>query len=142
MGKMIPYDPQSVTITAFGAIMQGFATDSMVEIENMDESFHSEVGVDGEVTRSRSSDRRVRVKLKFMQSSASNAVLSAQHTLDLQSPNGAGVGFFRMDYTLGGTVVQGDQCWIVGWPSAETAKTAKAREWVLEIADGKRFEGG
>jgi hypothetical protein len=136
------YDPQSVAITAFGALMQGFAQDTMIKIEQMSDAFVSEVGVDGEVARSKVSDRRVKVTLSLLQTSASNAVLSAQLILDQAAPNGAGVGSFRMEDLQGGTLVQGQQAWITKMPDNEMSRSAKAREWVIEIADAQRFEAG
>src|SRR6516164_4485899 len=97
------YDPQAVAVTAFGALMQGFAQDTMIKIENMADAFVSEVGVDGEVARSKVSDRRVKVTISLLQTSQSNAVLSAQLVLDQAAPNGAGVGMFRMEDIQGGT---------------------------------------
>jgi hypothetical protein len=47
-----------------------------------------------------------------------------------------------MEDIQGGTIVQGEQAWITRWPDAEMARSAKAREWVIEIADATRFEGG
>ena len=136
------YDPQEVTITAFGAIIQGFSTDSMIKVASLAEAFVNEVGVDGEVCRSKISDNRVKVTLSLLQSSQSNSVLSAQITLDKLGKNGAGVGSFQMVDNQGGSICRGSACWIEKWPDADWGKSAKSREWVIVIADGQRYENG
>lgn len=142
MGRARFFDPQEVTITAFGALMQGFASDMMISVTNMSEAFVNEIGVDGEVSRSKVSDNRVKVVISLMQTSASNAVLSAQITLDKLSKNGAGVGTFYMQDNQGLSLLKGNQAWIEKWPDADYAKSAKTRAWTIIIADAVRYEGG
>jgi len=136
------YDPQAVAISFAGFTMQGFGPDTFVECTPLSKTFIDEVGVDGEVTRSKSSDRRVRVKVSLAQTSATNALMSNQLTLDEKAPNGAGVSQFRMADLQGGTFVQGPQAWIEGWPVTTMGKSGKMREWTILIGECDQFQGG
>jgi hypothetical protein len=136
------YDPDQVVVYFAGKRIQGFADGEFITAEQMSPGFASVVGTDGEVARSKSSDRRVKVTIKLLQTSSSNGDLSTIHGTDLDAPNGAGVGTFMVQDLQGPTLVQGDQAWITQFPDNSMDRTAKSREWVIEIAHASRFEGG
>ncbi len=136
------YDPDEVLVYFGGALIQGFADGEYVTAEQMSPGFDSVVGTDGEVARSKSNDRRVKVTIKLLQTSASNAVLSAMHKADLNTPNGAGVATFSMQDLQGQTFINGAQAWISKFPDNSMDRTAKSREWEIVIAFADRFEGG
>lgn len=136
------YDPDEYTLYFSGIIIQGYADGEFVTVEQMADAFASVVGTDGEVARSKTNDRRVKVTFKLLQTSASNAALSALHNLDLNTPNGAGVGTLSITDNFGSTKVNASQAWIVKMPDASLDRTAKDRAWVIECANCDRFEGG
>lgn len=136
------YDPDMVVVYFAGNRIQGFADGEYITVEQMSPGFASVVGTDGEVARSKSNDRRLKVTIKLLQTSSSNQDLSTIHTTDLDSPNGAGVATFMMQDLQGGTLVHGDQAWVTQYPDNSMDRTAKSREWVLEVARGDRNEGG
>src|SRR5262249_47248753 len=123
------YDPDQIVIYAAGVRIQGYADGEFVTVEQMADAFASVVGTDGEVARSKSNDRRLKVTLKLLQTSQSNGILSAIHQVDLNSVNGAGVFTFQIQDLQGTTLVHGDQAWIVKWPDSSFDRTAKDREW-------------
>jgi len=125
-----------------GVQIQGFADGEYAVIEQMTEAFTEVVGTDGEVARSKTNDRRVKVTLKLLQTSAANAQLSAIHQRDLNSPNGAGVGTFSMVDLFGGSLCEGDQAWIVKYPDSSLDRSAKSRDWEIHVANGNRLENG
>src|SRR5581483_3335630 len=131
------YDGDQLMVYFNGNLIQGWDENDVCTIEQMSEGFTSVVGVDGEVTRSKTNDRRVKVTLKIMQSSAANATLSAIHKTDLNAPNGAGVGAFKFVDLNGTSQANGDKAWITKYPDAAYSRTAKVREWVIEIANGQ-----
>lgn len=136
------YDPDEYTLYFNGVLIQGYADGEFVTVSQMSDAFSSVVGTDGEVARSKTNDRRVKVTFKLLQTSASNAALSAIHNTDLNAPNGAGVGTLSIVDNLGSTKVQGDQAWIVKMPEATLDRSAKSREWEIEVANCTRYEGG
>jgi hypothetical protein len=136
------YDPDQVVIYFAGVLVQGFADGEFITTEQLADAFTDVVGSDGEVARSKSNDRRATVTIKLLQSSASNALLSAVHKSDLNTPNGAGVGTFLMQDLQGGTIVKSDQAWIVKYPDGSMDRSAKSREWQIRLATVDRAEGG
>jgi len=136
------YDPDQILCYFNGVLVQGFADDEAIAVEPMSDAFEEVVGVDGEVARSKSNDRRIKVTVKLLQTSTTNAAFSAIHNTDLNSQNGAGVGAFSLKDLQGGTIVEGPQAWIKSMPAASFARTAKSREWVIIVAVGTRTEGG
>lgn len=137
------YNPDEVMIYFLGGLVSGFAEDSMVEVTQMAPGFDDVCGIDGEVARSRTNDRRVKVVVSLLQTSLSNALFSAAHKSDLNSPNGLGVGTFEMnDLSSQGTVVSGAQAWIVQYPDSTMERKAGARKWEIRIANGDRTEAG
>lgn len=136
------YDPDQVLCYFNGILMQGFAEDEAIAVEQMSPGFEDVVGVDGEVARSKTNDRRIKVTVKLLQTSLTNLAMSAIHETDLNAPAGAGVGAFSMQDLSGATIVEGPQAWIVSYPPNSMARTAKAREWEIHVAVGSRREGG
>jgi len=136
------YDPDQVAVSFAGATIQGYADGEYITVEQVSDAFGDVVGTDGEVARSKSNDRRATVTIKLLQTSESNSILSGLHNLDLNAPNGAGVGSFSMVDLQGKTLVQAEQSWIVKFPDNSMDRTAKSREWEFRLAKVTRVEGG
>lgn len=139
--RLAKYNPDQVVITCGGSLIQGYADGEFITVENISPTFEDVAGTDGEVARSKSNDKRLKVVLKLLQTSQSNAVLSAFLAEDDADP--AGVTFaFSMEDALGGTVAQGPEAWIVMQPTTTMDRTAKSREWEIHVAVGARNEAG
>lgn len=136
------YNPDEVLIYFLGQQIQGYDEDEFITIAQMSPGFDDVVGVDGEVARSKTNDRRAKINIKLLQTSLSNATLSRAHTNDLNSPNGAGVGTFLMQDLSGFSIARGAQAWITSYPDSAYARKAKGREWEIRIAYAERTEGG
>jgi len=143
MGRAAFYNPDQVTVYIGGALLGGFASgDEVISVEPMSQAFEDEVGIDGEVARSRVSDRRLKITVRLLQTSKSNAVLSSMLESDRNSANGEGVGAALVQDNSGGSIVNGAQSWIVGHPKQVYGRTAKELEWEFRVADGDQKEGG
>lgn len=139
--RLAKYNPDQVVITCGGSLIQGFADGEFITVENISPTFEDVVGTDGEVARSKSNDRRLKIVIKLLQTSLSNAVLSSLLAADDADP--AGVTFdFSMEDALGGTVAQGPEAWVIQPPASSFDRTAKSREWEIHVAVGNRFEAG
>ena len=136
------YDADQVLVYFNGVRLQGFADGEFFTVEQMADGFTDVVGTDGEVTRSKSNDRRAKVVAKLMQSSLANAAMSALHSKDLNAPNGAGVGTFLMQDLSGATICQASAAWIVKYPDGSMDRGAKGRDWEIRLANANRLEGG
>jgi len=137
------YDPDQVKAIICGIpITGGWAEDSMIEIQQKADNFVTVAGVGGDVTRSKVLDKRATIKIKLLQSSDENALLSALANLDANASNGAGVGPSGISDKGGTALFAGAKSWIARPPDVEFAATAKERVWLIEVAEIERFDGG
>lgn len=136
------YDADQVTVAILGIPMKGYADGDFLTIERDTPVFSDVVGTDGEVTRSKTNDRRAKVTLRLMQTSSSNDLLSAAVNADENAPNGAGIGAFLVRDRSGRALHTASECWISEVPSRGFGREAKEREWVIRVADLKSFDGG
>lgn len=142
-GNFHVYDPNEITIVVCGLPIEGgFADDTFVEVDQDSDDFSDVVGVDGDVTRSKTNDHRGTVTLTLMQSSASNALLSALNNIDKKTSNGAGVGPLLIKDNQGTTLFAAEKSWIAKPPTAGFGKQAGPRAWKIRCADLQRFDGG
>lgn len=135
------YDPSNVSMF-FGVIeMQGFAQDAAITVEHDEDDWSLVVGVDGEGTRSKTSNGSGTITVSLMQSSVTNDLLSAARTLDRNTPGGAGGQPLLVKDNSGTTVFSAESCWIQKAPSAELNREASTREWVFRTDNLVAFHG-
>jgi len=115
----------------------------MVTVEQNEDSFVLSVGVDGEGTRAKSNNRSGTVTVVLAQSSASNALLSAVHNLDINTPNGDGIGPLLIADRSGTSLYEAENAWTRKPPAAEFGRDGAAtREWVFETENLVQLHGG
>lgn len=136
------YDPDQYSISLNGIPMGGFADGEFCTIEPESDDFEDVVGTDGEVTRSKSNDRRATIMIKLMQTSSTNDLLSTLNNLDKNTPAGAGVGALLIRDRQGRAVFLAEKTWIAAQPKVSLDRTATAREWKLRCAELVPFHGG
>jgi len=125
------YDPSSVSMF-FGAIeMQGFAQDAAISVEHDEDDWTLAVGVDGEGTRSKTSNASATITVSLMQSSPVNDLLSAARELDRLTPSGTGGQSLLIKDGSGSSLYAAETAWIQKAPSAELNREATTREWVF-----------
>lgn len=138
---MKTYDPSAVDVIFGGLTITGFAED-IAEIDSAEEGYSTVVGADGIVTRVKNENTMCRVIFKLAQYSESNALLTAMYHVDRAAPGGAGVVPILIRDKNGTSLFASDKAWIVKLPPETYGKTATAREWLIDVADAKRFVGG
>jgi len=137
------YDANEVTIIVAGIpIDSGYDDGEFCRIEPESPDFVDKVGTDGEVTRSKTNDRRATCSVILMQSSTGNALLSALNNIDRLNGNGAGVGPFLVRDKQGTSLYAAAECWISQPPNVSFDREPTAREWTIRIANLERFDGG
>jgi hypothetical protein len=77
-----------------------------------------------------------------MSTSEANKYLSALFTLDVNAPNGAGVGAFFAEDRNGLTKYIGAECWITKSPKRTFGQKPVVNEWKIRVAKLIPFEGG
>ena len=128
------YDPSLVDVIFAGRRLDGFGEDTFIEIAKEAPAWSDKVGVDGEVTRSKSLDRRATITITLMQTSESNDWLSSLYTSDRNAANGSGVGSFRLADRSGNTVFESAKTWIMEEPDPAFGREAGERVCVLRAA--------
>jgi hypothetical protein len=137
------YDADKVSVTVAGLIiMTGYADGEFVRIEQEADDFSDVAGTDGEVTRSKTNDRRATATIILMQSSDGNDLLSQLSNRDRNGPNGAGVGPFLVRDQNGRSVYRAASCWIRRAPNVSFGREAGSREWTIRLAKLERVDGG
>ncbi len=123
------YDPSAVSMF-FGVIeMSGFAADAAITIEHDENDWELVIGVDGEGTRSKTSNKSATITVSLMQSSSVNTLLSAARLLDLVTPGGGGGLPILVKDGSGTSLFACETAWIEKAPSAEFSREASTREW-------------
>jgi hypothetical protein len=128
-GPLKTFDPDNMLIAFAGIPISGYAKGSFITLAQNTESFVTLTGVDGETIRIKVGDNSFTVTVKLLQSSDSNAVLSAIHLSDLEAANGAGVGIFAMSDLSGTTVLASAESFIMGYPESDFDDAGTTREW-------------
>lgn len=139
--RLAKYNPDLVTITVGGVLIQGYADGEFVTIDHPGDQFLDEVGTDGEVAMSPSNDRRMTLTIKLLQTSQSNAYLSSLMNAQLNTSPTPTVEI-QVEDVGGGTLAYGAESWITKWPASSMDRTAKSREWAFRVANGNREEAG
>ena len=137
------YDANEVSVIIAGLpIESGYDDGEFLRIEQEADDFLDKVGTDGEVTRSKSNDRRATATVILMQSSDGNNLLSALNNIDRLAGNGAGVGPFLVKDRQGLSLYAAAECWISKPPDVSFDREPTPREWTIRIAVLERFDGG
>ncbi|MDH3598024.1 MAG: DUF3277 family protein [Candidatus Tectomicrobia bacterium] len=136
------YDANEVQISFAGVPVEGYADGDFITITHASDAFSSVVGTDGAVARSKTMDNRADIELRLMNTSPTNAALSAIYQADKNSPGGAGVGAFLCVDLSGTSLYAAGNCWIKRAPDPVFGREANERVWLLEVDALQDFTGG
>jgi hypothetical protein len=138
------YNPDEVVMTIGPVILDsGFGEDTFIEIEQDTDDTEDVVGVDGEVTVSRTNDRRATVTFTLMQTSAGNDGLSTLSNLVRNAPGmTGGIGPFLIKDLNGRALYTGQNSWVMAPPSITYGRKATERPWKIRVANLVRVDGG
>jgi hypothetical protein len=138
------YDAAQVTlILANVPIDSGFNEGEFLTIEQSAPDYEVVVGTDGEVGRSRTNNRHAVIKVKLMQTSGGNTLLSALLNLGILARNGSDVGALMVrDRISGLCTYTAAECWISKPPDVSLDNKITPREWTLECAQLIRVDAG
>lgn len=129
------YDPNEVSLIVGAIPISGYADGSFIECSKESPDFNDVVGADGEVARSKSNDPRWTLTITLLQTSQSNAVLSALRASDLLAGNGAGVVPVLIKDNQGTTLMAFANAWIMNPPDVTFDREATERAWELRCIE-------
>jgi hypothetical protein len=138
------YAPDKVIVIVAGVPLTGYGEDNAIEVAPESDLSTSKVGIDGDVTRSISTDRRVTLTVRLMQSSPSNDYLSGLLGIDLIT--GGRLFPITVQHLTGRDLVVAPQAWLSRRPTLILGREAQEREWAFQtgalavwIAGGSNF---
>lgn len=134
------YVPEDILVIIGGAIIDGYADGTFVNVERDEDGFTKKTGANGRTTRTKNSNKSGVITITLQQTSPSNDVLSAFQAIDEQTANGI-VPVLVKD-KRGTSLYSSPAAWIRKTPPAPFAKESENREWVLDCADLVMFTGG
>ncbi len=135
------YSPNQVIVLVSGAPMTGFADGTFVEITPSNDLSTMQVGADGEVARSISSNKTCTVAITLQQTSPSNDILSG--LIEIDSLTGGVLFPISVIDLRGRTVFLASQCWINKRPTLTFGQEVSDRTWELTTgAPSVWFSGG
>lgn len=136
------YDSNRVQVSFAGVPVQGYADGEFLTITREADAFTSVVSTDGEVSRSKSNDRRATIEIKLMSTSPTNDLLSAILSGDINANGGAGVGAFLVVDLSGASLYSAGNAWITKGPDVSYGREATERVWTLQCDKLYEFTGG
>lgn len=137
MAGLKTWNPKSTSVIAAGAIMEGFAAGTFIEITPNTEEATFEVGAQGDGTRVISSDDSHQIKIVLQKTSNSNAILEIQRLA--QKLAGGGIFSFYMKDNDSKQTFLAPEAFIRKSPDFTAAVELTNYEWILEAPSVKRI---
>lgn len=134
------YDPTRVTLSFKGVLITGFAADTFILAERAEDTFSTDVGAQGDVTRIRSRNKTGSVTVTLMAGSPTNDRLSAIIAED--ELVGTGYGAMLMKDLNGTTLCSSAFAWLRRPANVERGSGASNVEWVIDCERLEMLVGG
>lgn len=132
-------------VIVFGPVLieSGLDEDDFVEVTQDSDDVEDVCGCDGEVSISRTNDKRADIKIRLMQTSDHNDALSILSNLIRTAPGmTGGVVPFVLKDRNGRALYTAQNAWVKKPPDPVYGKKVKNREWTLRAAHLIRVDGG
>ncbi len=134
------YDPKAVEIIFAGIPIEGFADGTFITVTRDNPSFNSLVGSDGEGARALTNDKSGTVTLTLLQTSVTNAALSA--VINLDENTGDGVAPLLIKDNSGTTLSSAETAWLEKPADVEYGREIANREWTIKTDSLEIVHGG
>ncbi|MCP4481417.1 MAG: DUF3277 family protein [bacterium] len=134
------YNGHEVSVIFGARLLTGLVEGDAVTIERDTDSWTDSVGLNGEVTRSGSADKRATVTIRLQQSSSDNDYCSGIVAADELAKSGV-LPILVRD-SNGNSIYAAPEAWIQKPTAATFGKEAGEREWVIRCAKVTMFSGG
>lgn len=135
------YSADAVTLVAGGLTVEsGRGPDEFLRIEQQEDDFTYQAGIDGEGVHSFSKNTHTLVTVTLMQTSAGNDVLSALHNAS-KLAGGSPVPIYVEDRN-GNSKLVSSAAVITRMPNETYAREAGTVEWIFSVHQPERHVGG
>lgn len=133
--QLYNYAPGSNVLTIGTSRIEGFGPDDAMTIEPGDDASTTQVGIDGQVTRTVITNKTGVATINLKQTSRAGRVLEALLALQTDGANGADVSTFYYRDAGSGEEHTAEQCFIERRPDYAFSKEAGVREWRLRLVN-------
>lgn len=134
------YDGKQVTVIWGGRILTGYADGEFCTVEYAEARWTHTAGADGEEARAKVNNNSALARIRFLQTSDSNRILSQDAEADKAS--NAGVKPLMIQDKSGKSLHVSEEAYIESTPSAAYGKEIGEREWTFRMVNAKHFVGG
>lgn len=131
------YNPKEVRVTIAGQIATGYGDGAIIIERGIPELYTAHVGIQGEVSRTSTTNRTAKLKFTLKQTSPFNQTLqtiaatlnAAKFPVQISNKS-------DLKYIAGSS-----EAWIESMPNKELGGEEQMREWVIFMADFAEKEG-
>lgn len=135
------YSPDRVIVSLAGLLdISGFAKGTFVEIEKDIAPYTFQAAADGEISRTFTKNDNYTVRVTLAQSSESNNILSALHSVDIATQLGK-LPLLVRDRS-GTTNFFSLNAWIEKYPTVSFSGDLETRVWTFKCSNGALLVGG
>lgn len=134
------YDPKEVAVIINGQTLSGFADGTFVTVERDEDSWSLSIGTDGEGARAKSNNKSGTITVTLQQTSDSNKILSDLALADELTSTGTFPVLIKD--ASGYSIHSAEIAWIQKPATAEYAREAGNREWVIRTHELYTYSGG
>ena len=138
---LFTYIPYDVTVNIAGLFdIEGWAEGTFIEIEKEVSPYTYQSSMDGETSRTFVKDDNYKVTITLAQSSPSNNLLNAIHSIDVATQLGK-LPLFIKDGS-GSTKFFSPNAWIENVPAVTLSESLEPRKWVFKCTQCTMLVGG
>lgn len=130
MDVQMTYNCSKVKIALGSHVVTGYAEDSFVAIDPINNGVTSKAGCDGEIVRSVDPNERFTVKLALLASSQTHKFLLNKYQQDKK--DGSGMFPILINDLTGREKFSAQKAWVTKIPSKTNGKESQNKEWTLE----------
>jgi hypothetical protein len=134
------YDPQQLSVVFGVTPINGFAEDTMINIDAEDPKYNATTDIHGNVTRFKVNKNMAKITITLTQSSPSNDVLSSY--VEADRANNSGIFPVMIKDNNGTTLFSSTSSYVESVPAVEFGNDNKNREWIIRATSVSNFIGG
>lgn len=137
------YDPSKLTLIIGVIPITGLGTGDAISIVRDAPQYTDEAGLDGDVGRKKSTDKRATITITLLQTSKANAALSSAVALQSLTKDVSSAVPFGLADLSGTSVAAASKMWVNKIPDlVYNTENLTPRVWVFRAADATIFVGG
>lgn len=131
--QVFTYSADDLIVIIGGMSVSGLAEGSAVKIKRNKAIFDEKVGMQGDVTRIRNTDKTGLITLELLKSAPTNQALSALALVDENTGDGIFPILIKSPNNL--TIAAAEHAYIKEWPEIDFADTETSVQWQIAAAD-------